>query len=172
VFLVLALSSGDGRDTLATVCFAVSAGSDWLDGALARLTGQYSRLGTLLDPFVDRALVLSGVVVTWHFELLPRWALAVLAAREVFMLIVVLAGLAAGLDIEINWTGRLSVWPTMSALGLTLIADFWLAEACLYVGLAGSITATAFYVKDGLREVRARRRSVQPPRGSGGQHLN
>jgi phosphatidylglycerophosphate synthase len=172
VFLAVALSSGDGRDTFATVCFAVAAGSDWLDGMLARLTGQYSRLGTLLDPFVDRALVLSGVVVTWHFELLPRWALAVLAAREVLMLLIVLAGLVAGLDIEVNWIGRLAVWPTMSALGLTLIADFWLAEACLYVGLAGSIAASAFYLRDGWRELTARRRSVQPPRDGGGQRLN
>jgi cardiolipin synthase len=142
---------------------------------LARVTGQYSRLGTLLDPFVDRALVLSGVVVAWHFELLPRWALGLLAAREVVMLLVVLAGLAAGLDIEINWTGRIAVWPTMSALGLTLIADFWLAEVCLYVGLAGSIAATAFYVKDGLGQLRgltARRRRVQAPRSDSGQHLN
>jgi cardiolipin synthase len=172
VFLIVALSSDDGRDTFATLCFAVAAGADWLDGMLARLTGQYSRLGTLLDPFVDRALVLSGVIVTWHFELLPRWALAVLAAREVLMLLVVLAGLLAGLDIEINWTGRLSVWPTMSALGLALIGDFWLAEACLYVGLAGSIAATIFYVRDGLNQLTARRRSVQAPRRGTGQRLN
>jgi phosphatidylglycerophosphate synthase len=157
VFGVVALSSGDGRDTFATVCFAVAAGSDWLDGMLARLTGQYSRLGTLLDPFVDRALVLSGIVVTWHFELLPRWGLALLAARELFMLLVVVGGLLAGLDIEINWTGRIFVWPTMSAIGLTLIADFWLAEACLWVGLAGSLVASGFYVRDGLRQLRAKR---------------
>jgi cardiolipin synthase len=172
VFLVTALSSEDGRDTFATACFAASAGSDWLDGMLARLTGQYSRLGTLLDPFVDRALVLSGVVVCWHFELLPRWALGVLAAREILMLLIVLAGLAAGLDIQINWTGRLAVWPTMSALGLALIADFWLAEVCLYVGLAGSIAATGFYIRDGVAEVTARRRSVQAPRRERSQRLN
>jgi cardiolipin synthase len=172
VFLIVALGSGDGRDTFATSCFAVAAASDWLDGMLARLTGQYSRLGTLLDPFVDRVLVLSGVVVTWHYELLPRWALAVLAARELLMLVLVLAGLLAGLDIEINWTGRISVWPTMSALGLALIADFWLAEACLYVGIAGSLVATAFYIKDGWQEQKNRRRSVQRPRRADGQRLN
>jgi cardiolipin synthase len=172
VFLIVALSSSDGRDTFATICFALAAGLDWVDGMLARLTGQYSRLGTLLDPFLDRAVVLSGVVVTWHFELLPRWALAVLAAREVVMLLIVLAGLWAGLDIEINWAGRISVWPTMSAIGLTLIADFWLAEVCLYIGLAGSIAATIFYVRDGITQLTDRRRSVQASRGGTGQHLN
>ena len=81
VALILALSSGDGRDPLAWALFAVVAWGDYFDGMAARITGQYSRLGTLLDPLTDRLLVISGVVVTWHFELLPRWALAVLAGR-------------------------------------------------------------------------------------------
>ena len=62
--------------------FAVIAWGDYADGIAARVTGQYSRFGALLDPVVDRLLVISGVVVCWHFELLPRWALAVLVARE------------------------------------------------------------------------------------------
>ncbi|MBA2566690.1 MAG: CDP-alcohol phosphatidyltransferase family protein [Thermoleophilaceae bacterium] len=82
IFLVLALGSDDGRATAAVVLFAVIGASDYLDGLLARLTGQYSRLGALLDPLVDRLYVLSGVIVTWHFELLPRWALAILAAAR------------------------------------------------------------------------------------------
>src|SRR5919106_4148814 len=72
VFLVLGLSSGDGRAAGAAVVYAVIGGSDYLDGLAARLTGQYSRLGALLDPLTDRVLVVAGVVVTWHFELLPR----------------------------------------------------------------------------------------------------
>ena len=60
--------------------------ADYLDGFAARLTGQYSRLGALLDPVVDRLLVVSGMVVCWHFELLPRWAIAIVIARELFML--------------------------------------------------------------------------------------
>src|SRR5204862_3320587 len=86
VFLILALNSGDGRDARASAIYAIIGGSDYLDGLAARLTGQYSRLGVLLDPIVDRLLVLSGVIVCWHFELLPRWALGLLAARELFML--------------------------------------------------------------------------------------
>jgi phosphatidylglycerophosphate synthase len=153
-FLVLALDSGDGRSALATVCYGIAAAGDYLDGLLARVTGQYSRLGALIDPLIDRLVVLSGVVVAWHFELLPHWALAVLVAREVFMLCVVLAALRIGLDIEINWTGRLAVWPTMAGLGLSLIVDSWVANVCLYVGIAGSLAATALYLRDGLFRLR------------------
>ena len=67
--------------------FAVISWSDYFDGIAARLTGQYSRFGALLDPFVDRLLVVSGLVVCWHFELLPRWAIAVLVARELLLLV-------------------------------------------------------------------------------------
>src|SRR5213593_3901949 len=102
-FVSLALPSDDGRVTLATVCFAVGAAADYLDGLLARVTGQYSRLGTLMDPFIDRILIVSGAAVDWKFELLPRWALGLLAARELAMVVLVAIGLRRGLDIEINW---------------------------------------------------------------------
>jgi cardiolipin synthase len=154
VFLVIALPSGDGRVTSATICFVAAAAMDYLDGLTARITGQYSRLGTLMDPLVDRALVLAAALVDWKFELLPRWALAALAGRELFMLLVALVGLAKGLDIHVNWLGRLAVWPTMAAVGGALMTEGALVEVLLYVGLAGGIMATALYVKDGLRELR------------------
>jgi CDP-diacylglycerol--glycerol-3-phosphate 3-phosphatidyltransferase len=148
IFLVLALSSDDGRTAAATVLFSVAAGSDYLDGFVARVTGQYSRLGTLLDPFVDRLVVVSGVVVAWKFELLPRWGLAVLAAREVLVLAVSQAGLRRGLDIEINWVGRWAVWPTMFSIWLAMVSVTWVADAFFFAGLALTLAATVLYVRD------------------------
>jgi CDP-diacylglycerol--glycerol-3-phosphate 3-phosphatidyltransferase len=154
VFLVLALESGDGRDTAATILFAFIAASDYLDGMVARLTGQYSRLGALLDPLTDRLLVISGAIVAWEFELLPRWALLVLAAREAFMLLLTQIALRRGLDLSVNMLGRWAVWPTMSALGVAMIMETWLSEVLLYVGLAMTLAATAQYLQDGLRALR------------------
>jgi cardiolipin synthase (CMP-forming) len=151
VFLVLALGSGDGRDTTATVLFAFVAASDYLDGMVARITGQYSRLGALLDPLTDRLLVTSGAIVAWDFELLPRWALLVLALREAFMLLLTQLALRRGLDVSVNMLGRWAVWPTMGALGLAMIVETWLSEALLYVGLALTLAATARYLQDGRR---------------------
>ncbi len=150
VFLVLALSSDHGTDALPVVIFAVIGWTDYLDGISARLTGQYSRLGTLLDPLVDRMLVLSGVVVCWHFELLPRWALALLAARELFMLGLVRWGLRHGADVKVNWLGRLGVWPVLSALFFPMAGLETVGEICLYVGLALVLASTVKYVRDGL----------------------
>jgi cardiolipin synthase len=154
VFLVLALDSEDGRDTAATILFAGIAASDYLDGLLARVTGQYSRLGALLDPLTDRLLVIAGALVAWNFELLPRWALLVLGIREAFMLLLTQLALRRGLDLSVNMLGRWAVWPVMGALGLAFIVETWVSEALLYVGLALTLAATALYLEDGLRALR------------------
>jgi cardiolipin synthase len=157
VFLVVAFSSDDGEDALAAILFAVIGWADYLDGFMARLTGQYSRLGALLDPIVDRLLVVSGMVVCWHFSLLPRWAIAIVVARELFMLALSRYGLRRGLELKINWPGRLAVAPTMGAPFFAMAGVHWLAEVLLYVGIALSLTATFLYLKRGFREVDARK---------------
>lgn len=154
VFLYLALSSSDGRTAASAILYLAIAASDYLDGFLARATGQYSRMGALLDPLVDRLTVLAGVVVCWKFELLPRWALAILAAREVVTVIVAQLGLRRGLDLEINWVGRWSVWLTMGGIFLALVTAAWIAPAMFFAGLIGSLLASAMYLRTGLAAMR------------------
>jgi cardiolipin synthase len=150
VFLVLAFNDETGQYWLATLIFGFVGWSDYFDGIAARLTGQYSRMGALLDPLVDRLLVLSGAIVCWHFELLPRWALAVLAARELFMLGLVRWGLRHGADIKVNWLGRLGVWPVLSALFFAMAGLETVGAIFLYIGLAFVLAATVKYLRDGL----------------------
>ena len=154
VFLVLALGSDDGRDTVATILFAFVAATDWFDGMVARITGQYSRLGALLDPLTDRVLILSGAIVAFHFELLPRWALLILAAREALMLVLTELALRRGIDLNVNMMGRWAVWPVMSAFGVAFIWETWLSDWLLYVGLAMTLAATVRYLQDGLQALR------------------
>ena len=152
VFLVVALSSHHGHDALAAVLFAVIGWADYLDGFAARLTGQYSRLGALLDPLIDRLLVISGMVVAWHFTLLPRWAIAVVVVRELLMLILSRYAMRRGVELKINWPGRLGVAPIMGAPFFAIAGVHWLALVLLYVGMALALLATARYVQRGLHE--------------------
>lgn len=161
VFLVVALSSHGGEDALAAVLFAVIGWADYLDGFTARLTGQYSRLGALLDPIVDRLLVIAGMAVAWRFSLLPRWALAIVIAREVCMLALSRYGLRRGIELRINWPGRLGVAPTIGAPFFAIAGVHWLALAMLYVGMALALSATALYVRSGLEQARAQQPSAK-----------
>ncbi len=157
VFLIIALSSSNGQDALAVVLFAVIGWADYLDGFAARLTGQYSRLGALLDPVIDRLLVISGMAVAWRFELLPRWAIAIVVVRELSMLVLSRYALRHGVELKINWPGRLAVAPTMGAPFFAMAGVHWLALVMLYVGIALSLVASVLYVRRGVFELRARR---------------
>jgi cardiolipin synthase len=157
VFLYLAFESGDGRDPAAATIYWLIAAGDYVDGLLARVTGQYSRLGALLDPLIDRLTILSGAAVCWHFELLPRWALALLVAREVAMLALAQYGLRHGVELAVNWPGRISVFPIMGGIFFALVLEGWVPAALLIWGVAMAILATALYARTGVREVRAAR---------------
>ena len=147
VFLVMALDSGDGRDTGAALIFLAIALGDYVDGFLARATGQYSRMGALLDPVVDRLTVLSGAIVCWHFELLPRWALAVLAVREVATLVLAELALRRGIDLAINWIGRIGVFLVFGGIFWSMVVDWWIIRAGFVVGVAIAVMATYVYVR-------------------------
>jgi cardiolipin synthase (CMP-forming) len=157
VFLVVELSSGDGTGALGATLFAVIGWGDYADGIAARVTRQYSRLGALMDPITDRLLVVSGVVVCWHFQLLPRWAIALLALRELAMLALGRYGLSRGVELRINWPGRLAVAPVMGSFFFAMVAWRTVGEVLLYVGLALALLATGLYVRDGQRGLRALR---------------
>ncbi|MGN6255815.1 MAG: CDP-alcohol phosphatidyltransferase family protein [Solirubrobacterales bacterium] len=155
IFLALAYNTDDGTSLASAMVFWAIAAGDYLDGLLARLTRQYSRLGALMDPLIDRLTILAGAVVCWSFELLPRWALALLALRELAMLFLAWYGLRHGVDVEVNWPGRISVFPIMGGIFLGLLAPGWVATALLLWGLAMAILATVLYAQAGVRARRA-----------------
>jgi cardiolipin synthase len=159
VFLVVAFSSHGGQSVLAATIYAVIGWSDYLDGFTARLTGQYSRLGALLDPVVDRLLILSGMAVAWRFDLLPKWALALVIARELFVLALSRYGMRHGVDLTINWFGRLGVAPTMGAPFFAMLGLHTVAVIMLYAGLALALLATVQYIRSGRAELRNRKLS-------------
>lgn len=156
VFLVLALSSHDGRYLPATVVFSVAAASDFLDGLLARALDRHSRLGVLLDPLIDRLLVVAAMVVVWRFELLPRWAIAIVVVRELIMLVASRYGLKRGMDIEVRWYGRLGLWLILSGVWLALIWRTAVAEVLFLAGTALTVIAAALYLRRGYLEIASR----------------
>jgi cardiolipin synthase (CMP-forming) len=148
----------EGQGRRPATYFAVIAWSDYADGIAARITGQYSRFGTLLDPLVDRLLTISGVAVCWRFRLLPRTGLAVLMGREASMLWLARWALRqpGELDSTVNWYGRAGVWPVMSAPFFAMIGRRRVAQGCLATGVPLMLMATVEYLRDMRRQLRAR----------------
>jgi cardiolipin synthase len=154
VFFVLAWNSPDGRDTTANVAMFICGISDYLDGLAARVTGQYSRLGTLLDPLIDRLLILAVAVIIYKFELLPRYLISLVFIRELLMLMLAVPAMLRGVEIHVNWIGRLAVWPLMAGGFLALVSDSWVAELLVWIGVIGSYMASWLYFKAALPVIR------------------
>jgi len=152
LFVVLAWRT-DGIGAGPAIVFGIVGWGDYADGIAARVTGQYSRMGALLDPVVDRLLVIAGVVVCWNFELLPRWLLGVLIAREAVMLLAAPLALRRGVELKINWWGRWGVWPAMSALFFAVCGLRTFATVLLAIGVTLLVAATVEYGRSARRQL-------------------
>lgn len=103
----------DHRYALALVLFFVAGVSDALDGFLAKHYGWTSRLGALLDPIADKALLVTCYgALTWT-GLLPAWLLLLVVARDV-----VIVGGAVAYNFRIR---RLEAEPTLISKLNTLL---------------------------------------------------
>ena len=146
IFVAVSWNAGGASLTAAGI-YAVVAWGDYLDGIAARVTGQYSRMGAMLDPIIDRLLVISGVIVCWYFELVPIALLAVLIAREAVMLIGGAVALRRGAQIQINWWGRWGVWPAMGGIFLAICGARLAATVMISIGVLLLIVATVEYYR-------------------------
>ena len=186
VFLVLLLN---GFNLDATLVFAIAASTDWVDGQVARRTNSVSKLGQLLDPFVDRFLMISGVVGLLIIGRLPLWIVLVVVLRDVFMLIggsyllsrwkvrvpVIYAGKVATTFLYIGFAGVLLNMPLLEGFGVVSVSwlpgfsfeayswGFWF----VYAGLVLLIGTTTYYIVKGYQGMRAAQREKQ--HGEGGE---
>jgi CDP-diacylglycerol---glycerol-3-phosphate 3-phosphatidyltransferase len=67
---------------ICVVIFVVAAGTDWLDGYLARKLDLVTELGKFLDPLVDKLLVLGSLLALIELQLVPAWGVFLILARE------------------------------------------------------------------------------------------
>src|SRR5271157_5869885 len=80
-----ALSIGSQQVTnewLALGVFLIAAGTDLLDGYLARRWKQVTTIGTLLDPIADKLLISAALVSLVQVRALPGWMAILIIARE------------------------------------------------------------------------------------------
>src|SRR5215469_14882481 len=70
-------------DVIAAALLGFAGISDWLDGKLARMLNQTSRLGQLLDPAADRLYIAATVIALGVRGIIPWWLFGAIAVREV-----------------------------------------------------------------------------------------
>jgi cardiolipin synthase len=156
LFLYLLLvpgGAGWGADFWAIVVLAAGGLTDWLDGKLARLLGQYSRLGALLDPAVDRLYILAALVALGAREVVPWWVVVVLVARDLVLgaTLPVLRSRGYG-PYEVTYLGKGATFLLLYAFPLLLAAqaEGWFADLARPFAYGFAVWGTALYLYTGV----------------------
>lgn len=168
-----------GNNLAACAVFSVSAATDFLDGLIARKTNTVSRVGQLLDPMVDRLLMICAVLGLLIIGWLPVWIVVLVLIRDAVLVIgaaylfkrykirvpVVYAGKVATTFLFVGLAGIMLNMPLVSGLGWCDIAwlpgfnnamcswGIWL----IYIGLCIGICTTIYYVVKAYGEFREAR---------------
>jgi cardiolipin synthase (CMP-forming) len=156
--LVWVLIVDEDTTTIGLIVFGVVVATDWVDGLIARRTGQVSELGRILDPVADRLVVTAGVIALVIRGAFPLWAAVAIVARDVAVLIVGAIVLSRRrVRIDVRWIGKLATFSLMTAiawiswgtldlpLAATALVGGWIAFS---IGIVESYFAAGIYLRD------------------------
>lgn len=148
----------------AAILLAVLGATDWVDGQVARRFDQVTELGKMLDPTVDRLLLVTGITAIIIDGSVPLWFGLLSIGREVavalFMVVITAMG-ARRIDVTI--IGKVQTFLTMCAYPLFLAsADTGLADStadslrmaaylCAVPGLILGYCSLVMYIPMGRR---------------------
>ena len=158
-------------DGWAFAVLAVSGITDWLDGTIARATGQISRLGQLLDPLADRLYIAATLLGLAIRAIIPWWLVVVLLARDVVLAVVLALLKRRGITgLPVHFLGKAATFCLLWGFPLLLLGaratgtgldPAGLARA---LGWAFAIWGTALYWWAGLLYLDQARRTLRAPR--------
>jgi cardiolipin synthase len=156
VFVALIVDPDTTRAGL--VLFVIVVATDWVDGALARATGQVSDLGKVLDPVADRLAIAAGLIALVIADAFPLWAALLILIRDVAVLIAGLVLLSKRRTrIDVRYIGKVATFALMASIALIAWGNlgYPLAPAalvcgwaCYAVGIVEYYVATVLYVGD------------------------
>jgi cardiolipin synthase (CMP-forming) len=88
--------------------------TDWVDGLIARRTGQITELGKLLDPLADRLAMAAAIITLAVIDLFPLWAALLILARDAVVLVAaVWLALRGGPRIDVRPIGKYATFTLM-----------------------------------------------------------
>jgi cardiolipin synthase len=161
--------------TAGLIMFGFVVATDWIDGTIARRTGQVSELGKVLDPVADRLLFFVGIagILLVDPPGAPVWFCWMVIAREVFVSAATLGLAAMGAKrIDVTWFGKAGTFGLMFAFPLFLAGSSSKSSAPIFQalgwmtgvpGLLLSYYAAVLYIPIGLRALREGRAARSSP---------
>ena len=150
VFLWLVLGPRTATsDLIAAGILGLAGITDWLDGKLARMLNQQSRLGALLDPAADRLYIAATIIALAVRGIMPWWLFGAIAGRELIVgvALLVLQRRTVYAALQVSFVGKTATLCLMYAFPLLFLGDHsgTTAEVVRVLGWAFAIWGIALY---------------------------
>lgn len=125
VFVWFFSESSPDRALAAGLVFACAAFTDFLDGYLARKSGQITNLGKLLDPVADKLLVASGLILLVQFQRVAVWLAIVMIARELIVTGARVVAAKEGFVVPADSLGKFKVIGQIGGILCLILQGVW-----------------------------------------------
>jgi CDP-diacylglycerol--glycerol-3-phosphate 3-phosphatidyltransferase len=141
------------REFFALAVFLTAAGTDLLDGYLARRWAQVTTVGTLLDPIADKLLISAALVSLVDIHRIPAWMVILIIGREFAVTGLRSIAAASGYTIRSSELGKTKMAAQVTAIALVILSIRWAALsdaatiAMWTVVLFGIVSAADYFRK-------------------------
>ncbi|MEO7862265.1 MAG: CDP-diacylglycerol--glycerol-3-phosphate 3-phosphatidyltransferase [Nitrospirales bacterium] len=125
VFVWFFSESSPERALAAGLVFACAAFTDFLDGYLARKSGQITNLGKLLDPVADKLLVAAGLILLVQFQRVAVWLAIVMIAREMIVTGARVVAAKEGFVVPADSLGKFKVIGQIGGILCLILQGVW-----------------------------------------------
>jgi CDP-diacylglycerol--glycerol-3-phosphate 3-phosphatidyltransferase len=156
LFVVLLVTAESGHSWPAAVVFGVAAITDQVDGWLARRWHVESEFGKVADPLADRLMIAAAVILLVVADRLPWAAIAIIAARDLILLLGLTLFAGRGVSVEVNVLGKVATWVLYASAAFVLVThatDDW-PLWFFWVGVGLAVAAGGQYMIDTWKVLR------------------
>ncbi len=113
------------NELLALIIFLAAAGTDLLDGYLARKWGQITTVGTLLDPIADKLLISAALIQLVQIHRVPGWMVILIVGREFAVTGLRSIAAAEGYTIKASELGKTKMISQVIAISMVILSMRW-----------------------------------------------
>ncbi len=165
VYYTMGLARGNANEfhrAVALILFVTISLADGLDGYIARSRDQISRLGKILDPLADKALLLSALILLARPSLpnlsphIPIWFTVLVISRDVFLIIgaIVIQLLTGSVEVRPRVLGKIATFFQMVTITWVLIGGGARPfTVCVYLAGFFTFASALIYLFDGIRQL-------------------
>jgi len=151
-----------GHYDIALIILLIAALTDILDGMVARMTNQRTRLGEYLDPLADKLLLMSAIVTLSVLHFIPIWAVIVVVSRDAILLAGTILANLTEIDIDISPTslGKGTTFAQICYVIAMMLqvngqVPVFLVDALLWVMVIMTVGSGVHYLLRGIQHLNA-----------------